>query len=121
MSEKSELCWGDLTGRALLISNIGSGNGLRDYLAEREAEFGGCFEVREHDLSPQSLLPLVALGLGVTLVCETRATAAVPGLVFRPIAGENISFSAVWSPRNDNPALRRFLSTARTLSNAAAS
>jgi len=105
-------------GQTLLISNNGSGNGLRDYLEGREVGLSGCYQVQEHDLSPQSLLPLVALGLGVTPVCETRATASVPGLVFRPITGESISFSAVWSPQNDNPALRLFLSMARALSNA---
>lgn len=121
LSEKSELCWSDLVGEALLISKIGQGYSLRNFLAQREVEIGGSLEVQEHELNPQSLLPLVALGLGVTLVCETRATASFPGLVFRPIAGESIAFSAVWSPQNDNPALRRLLSTARTLSNGAAS
>jgi len=37
--------------------------------------------------------------------------------VFRPIArnDELLQFSAAWLPHNDNPALRRFLSLARTL------
>lgn len=121
LSEKSELCWGDLTGQVLLFSDVGSGNGLRDYLAQREAEIGDSFEIRQHELSPQSLLPLAALGHGVTVVCETQASVPVQGLVYRPIADERISFSAIWSPRNDNPALRRLLSTARTLSNGTAS
>jgi|SRR6516225_7199387 hypothetical protein len=41
-------------------------------------------------------------------------------VVFRPISGDDatLQFSAVWGPGNDNPALRRFLSLARTLAKA---
>jgi hypothetical protein len=41
-----------------------------------------------------------------------------PGVAFRPLAGEEhrVSYSAVWLPGNDNPALRRFLSRARAKS-----
>ena len=45
----------------------------------------------------------------------------VPGIVYRPITNEVLPFRAVWSPRNDNPALRRLLSMARAMSNAASS
>jgi len=120
LSGKDEVQWSDLERDALLVSEAGPFNGGHEHLVRLKSEFGDHFEIQEHKLSPQSLLPLVALGLGVTLVCETRATASYPGLVFRPITGESISFGAVWSPRNDNPALRRLLSLARTLSNAIA-
>ena len=64
-----------------------------------------------------TLLNLVDLGFGLTLV--TKASALVVGspTVFRPLADpvDLVSFSAVWSPGNDNPALRRFISLAHVL------
>lgn len=65
-----------------------------------------------------NLLPLVTLGQGLTLVNEAMTVAQFPGIAYRPIAGEVLPFSAVWSPRNDNPAFRRLLSTARELARA---
>lgn len=121
LSGKSELQWSDLERNALLVSEQGPFSGKHERLVRLKSEFGNRLEIQEHKVSPQSLLPLVALGLGVTLVCETRAKASFPELVFRPIVGERISFGAAWSPRNDNPALRRFLSAARMLSRSAAS
>jgi len=40
-----------------------------------------------------------------------------PEVTFRPVAGDDatVQFSAVWWRGNDNPALRRFLSVARSL------
>jgi hypothetical protein len=47
-----------------------------------------------------------------------KATIATPfpKVVFRPIAGDDelLHFNAAWLPHNDNPALRRFLSLARS-------
>src|SRR5262249_39643033 len=64
-----------------------------------------------------TLMHLVAMGLGISLTTEATAATPFPKVVFRPIArnDELLQFSAAWLPHNDNPALRRFLSLARTL------
>jgi hypothetical protein len=64
-----------------------------------------------------TLMHLVAMGLGISLTTELTAATPFPKVVFRPIArnDELLQFSAAWLPHNDNPALRRFLSLARTL------
>jgi hypothetical protein len=49
------------------------------------------------------------------LVGTAEAAVTYPGVVFRPLEGETLPFSAVWTDNNDNPALRRFLSLARVL------
>ena len=61
---------------------------------------------------------LVALGFGISLVSEAAISTHYPDIVFRPLATSEdvLAYSAVWLPGNDNPALRRFLSLARTLS-----
>ncbi len=59
---------------------------------------------------------LVAMGRGVTPVAEAWKGVGLPGLILLPIGSDDdiVPFSAYWSPANDNPALRRFLSLART-------
>ena len=63
-------------------------------------------------------MQFVALGFGLSLSSNVSATIPYPGIAFRPLAGENdrVSHNAVWLPGNDNPALRRFLSLARSKS-----
>lgn len=63
-----------------------------------------------------NLMQLVAMGQGLTLTSEAITATRFPGVVFRPLNGQVWPYSAIWSPRNDNPALRRLLSLARSLS-----
>src|SRR5437879_6548718 len=60
---------------------------------------------------------LVAMGRGVSLTSEATIATPFPGVVFRPLAGVDVTlqFSAVWWPKNGDPAFRRFLSVARGL------
>jgi hypothetical protein len=66
----------------------------------------------------ENLLPLVALSRGLTVVSEAMTAAQFPDIVYRPILGEILPFSAVWSPKNDNPALNKLLDLARSLATA---
>jgi len=50
------------------------------------------------------------------LISEATMGATFSGVVYRPIEGELLPFGAVWSPRSDNPAFRRPLIMAWTLS-----
>jgi hypothetical protein len=65
----------------------------------------------------ETLMHLVALGFGLSPTSEAMAATQFPEVTFRPIAGDaaKIPFSEVWLPTNDNPAFRRFLSLARSL------
>ncbi|MFX7992956.1 hypothetical protein ABTK58_20845, partial [Acinetobacter baumannii] len=55
-----------------------------------------------------------------TVMSEAGTAAQFPGTAYRQLAGEVLPFCAVWSPRNDNPAWRRLLSLARSMSRSAA-
>ncbi|MNE50693.1 hypothetical protein D3C80_1452840 [compost metagenome] len=66
------------------------------------------------------VLAQVELGLGLAVTTSGALEhAGLPGsLVHRPLhAGEglSVSFAAAWFHQNDNPALRRFVSSARAL------
>lgn len=80
------------------------------------ASLGRRPEIQVQSVGRDNLLPLVAIGRGLTLVSEAMTVAMLPGITYRPIKGEILPFSAVWSPRNDNPPLRRILAMARVAS-----
>jgi DNA-binding transcriptional LysR family regulator len=73
--------------------------------------------VTRYDVGRENLINLVGLGFGISLTSEATVATRYPDVVFRPIEGEDdiLPFSAVWSPSNDNPALRRFLALMRAM------
>lgn len=115
LAAREELAWDDLAGESFIVNVAPPGQEIHDHLVRCLADLGRHPEIEVQQIGRDNLLPLVALGRGLTLVSEAMTVAQLPGISYRPIAGEVLPFSAVWSPRNDNPALRRFLSTARTL------
>lgn len=116
LAHRGELGWTELAGESFIVSDAAPGPEIHDYLVQRLADLGHRPEIRPQDVGRDNLLSLVAVGRGLTLTSEATTGAQFPGIVFRPIIGELLPFSAVWSPRNDNPALRRLLSLARKMS-----
>ncbi|RZN31705.1 LysR family transcriptional regulator [Bradyrhizobium sp. Leo121] len=112
---KDELGWSDLAGEIFIVSDVAPGQEIQDYLVQRLADLGHHPEIRLQYVGRDNLLPLVALGRGLTLISEAMTAAQIPGVSYRVIGGEILPFSAVWSPRNDNPACRKLLSLARAM------
>lgn len=112
---KEELGWVDLAGESFIVSDIAPGPEIHDYLVQRLADLGHHPEIRPQYVGRDNLLRLVALRRGLTLTSEAATATQIPGVSYRPIAGEMLPFSAVWSPKNDNPAWRRLLSLARSM------
>jgi DNA-binding transcriptional LysR family regulator len=116
LTERKEIGWDDLHGEHFIVSEANSGPEIHDYLVKHLAELGHHPTVERCGVGRDNLMKLVTLGRGLTLTSEATTGAAFPGVVYRPIEGEWLPFSAVWSRRNDNPAFRRLLSMARMLS-----
>lgn len=116
LAGKRELTWMDLAREKFIVSEAAPGQEIQDYLIQRLADLGQHPEIQCQAVGRDNLLALVAAGLGLTITSEATTATQVPGVHYRPIAGETLPFSAVWSPENDNPALRRLLSVARKLS-----
>lgn len=105
----------ELAGEPFIVSESAPGEEIYDYLVRRLADLGRHPEIHHQAVGRDNLMRLVALGRGLTVTSEATTAVYFPGVTFRPIAGEILPFCAVWSPRNDNPALHRLLALARSM------
>ncbi|MFV0386725.1 LysR substrate-binding domain-containing protein, partial [Paracoccus sp. (in: a-proteobacteria)] len=115
LADRANLDWRDLAAETFIVREAASGQEIQDHLAHIFARFDRRPVFRIQSVGRANLLPLVALGQGIAIVSEAMVATRFPGLIYRPINGELLSFSAVWSPKNDNPAFRRLLSMAKTM------
>lgn len=110
------LTWTDLVGETFIVGEQAPEREVHDFLIENLHDGGRHPEVHRHNIGRDNLLSLVAIGRGLALTSEATTSTSFPSVVYRPIEGKSLPFSAVWSPKNDNPALRRLLSMARARS-----
>lgn len=112
---RENLEWRDLAEETFIVSETAPGQEIHDHLVRRLADLGRHPEIQVQHVGRDNLVPLVALGRGLTLVSEAMTVAQFPGVIYRPILDEVLPFSAVWSASNDNPAFRRLLSLAKAM------
>lgn len=115
LARQEDLTWRDLSGETFIVSESPPGQEIHDHLVRCLADLGRHPDIHVQQVGRDNLVPLVALSRGLTLISEAMTVAQFPGVVYRPILGEILPFSAVWSPKNDNPAFRRLLSLARSM------
>ncbi len=115
LARKEEVKWHDLAHETFIVSDVPPGQEVHDYLVQRVADLGHHPKIQAQFVGRDNLLTLVAIGSGLTVTSEATTAAHVPGICYRPIIGEVLPFNGVWSPKNDNPALRRFVSMAKTM------
>ncbi len=116
LAERHALAWQDLINETFVVGEQAPSREVHDFLVKRLSDLGRYVEIHRQDVGRDNLMSLVAIGRGLTLTSEATTATSFAGVAYRPIAGETLPFSAVWSPKNDNPALRRLLSMARALS-----
>lgn len=103
----------DLSQAEFIVSTRNSGPDIRDFLTTRLYQLGSSPIIRMIDVGREALLHCVSLGMGITITTSADAAIGYPGVRFVEVLNEPLPFSAIWSPGNANPALRRFLSAAR--------
>ena len=113
LAANQEIPWEELANERFIVSRVDPGPEIQDYIVRGLAELGRHPDVEQVSVQRETLLALVGLGQGLSLVGEAEAGVTYPGVTFRPLDHEEIPFSIVWSKQNDNPAFRRFLSSAR--------
>ena len=119
LAAEKEITWAHLRDRHFIVSENDPGPEIHDYLLKHLVDLGHHPSVERHRVGRDNLIHLAAMGQGLTLVHEAAGAAEFPGVVYRPLAEEILPFCAIWSPQNDNPALRRLLSLAKSMSRAA--
>lgn len=104
-----------LKNEHFIVSSDEPGPEIHDFIIKQLSELGHQPTVERHHVGRETLMILVGLGLGISLISEAGSAPSYPGVVFQPLAdGDNLlPFSALWAPDNDNPALRRLISLAR--------
>lgn len=105
----------DAADERYIVSRVAPGPEVHDCIIKQLGGLGRSLRVDAFDVGREGLLSMVGLGFGITLVSGAEAGVSYPGVSLVPLRGRTVPFSAVWSPDNDNPALRRFLSAARVL------
>ena len=105
--------WTDLMGERFLLSCRDPGPEIQDLLTANLAAPGDRPLVESHDVSRETILSMVGIGRGVSLLCEAGTGASYPGVVYREVREGNspcwIGQSACWRENNANPALLRFV------------
>ena len=114
-AERQELSWADLGHEAFLVRAYGSGPVIYAWLAAKLRSDGYAPNITQHDVCRESLLALVGARYGLTVVSASATGLDVPGVIFRPIVGDDatVAVRMAWMGENENPALGRFLSHAR--------
>ncbi|SJZ60926.1 DNA-binding transcriptional regulator, LysR family [Enhydrobacter aerosaccus] len=114
--------WSRLRNETFIVSHDEPGPEIHEYLIMRLATVGFHPKIRRLAVCRESLIHLVAMGFGLTLTSESTIATPFRGVMFKPICGQTdvLPCVGVWSPANDNPALRRFVSLARALKTARA-
>lgn len=105
---------GDLRGTRLLVSERDSGSeAFARFALRAEPDL----DIEVADCGAGLLLEQTRMGRGLTILgagalADLRCDV---GLAFRPVStadGDRLAITAAWSPKNDNPVLRRFVSGA---------
>lgn len=117
LADRRQLDWSDLRSERFIVTRRAPGPEVHDYIIRRAADYSTYPEVMFKAVVQETLMNLVSLRQGITLVSAAWVDVKLPNLVMRPLTdpADIVPFSAVWSRHNDNPALRRFISVAHTL------
>ncbi len=118
LADEDKLGWEAMKDEHFIVSRDAPGPEIHDFVVRRVADFGHSPSVERYGVGRETLMHLVALGFGISFISEAGTAACYPEVVFRPLttAEDVLPYSAVWLPGNDNPAFRRFLSLARSMS-----
>ncbi len=113
LSAHHEIGWAELVSERFIVSQADPGPDFHDYIIRHLSTAGVRPSVERLAVGRDTLLALVGLGRGATLIGSAAASVSYPGVSVLPMRDAAMPFSAVWLADNDNPALRCLLSAAR--------
>jgi hypothetical protein len=113
LTELQFVRWCDLQEECFVVSEADLGQEIEDFLIKYLADLGIHPQIQRFKMGRDNLMQSASFGKGITLTSEATIATLFPGIVYRDLEGEVLPFRGVWSPRNGNPAFRRFLGLAR--------
>lgn len=117
LADATTVVWDDLADEHFIVSRDEPGPEIHEWLIPRLSSLGRHADIVRCAVARETLLVLVGLGFGLTVVSEAATGVTYPGVTYRFFERDEdlLPFYAVWSRGNDNPALRRFLSLMRAM------
>lgn len=117
LSQQDAVTWDDLRHERILFSSRDPGPELHNALIAGLRGTGVLPAILQTSADRDTVIGLVALRRSVTLLYASNAGVVHPGVIYRKLSGRHrmlpIRSIACWHGRNDNPALRQFLSLLR--------
>jgi DNA-binding transcriptional LysR family regulator len=105
----------DLEGQPLVLLTRAGSPGLRDALAGAIEQLGGEEQIAQEVAEMQTVIGLVAAGVGISLVPESVRALVRHGVTYRPLAGDApaVRLAMAWRTADVSPVLGTFLEKAR--------
>lgn len=116
LSARSSVSLAEVAEETFIVNQSNFGVEIRDFLIKHLSDLGVSPSVQVFDVGREMLFTMVGLGFGLTTAATVEAGTIYADVTYVPIREFRLPFNVVWSPQNDNPALRRFLSEARMTS-----
>jgi DNA-binding transcriptional LysR family regulator len=118
LSTTDGIVWTDLQNETFIISSGGSGSEIGECIMQQLAGPDFHPKIDVHDVSTDGLMSLVAMGYGLTITSRSMSGFGWTGVVLKHIfcPEGDLPVRAVWSPSNSNPALKRFIAIANSVS-----
>jgi DNA-binding transcriptional LysR family regulator len=108
---------GDLAGEGLVLLTRAGSPGLRKTLEPITDQLGGEEAIVQEVAEMQTVIGLVAAGVGVSLVPESVRALQRRGVTYRPLAEDvpTVELAAAWRTGDDSPVLAAFLALIRAM------
>ncbi len=112
LARRRTVNWDCLRRETFLVQGWDNSQSAREFYAS----FIGCgVKFQSHAASKQSVLALVAAGIGITLVTKSQSEVTFPGIVYRPVCEDDawVEVELLWFPGAEDPAVGRFVAFMR--------
>jgi len=115
LSQRSLVRLSDLVGESLVLLTPAGSPGLRAALATSIAQLGGEERIVQEVAEMQTVIGLVAAGVGISLVPESVRALVRHGVTYRPLddTAPAVRLAMAWRATDDSPVLAAFLEQAR--------
>ncbi|MFT9000030.1 MAG: LysR substrate-binding domain-containing protein [Acetobacter syzygii] len=117
LAMQDAVTWNDLADHTFLVRREGMGSWLMAQALPYLEQHGGPPRIEHMIVGRDTLLADVVRRRAVALTSAATTSLSVPGVRLLPLAGNPVllTFHALWSRQNHNPALQAFLTLIRTM------